>query len=110
MVSAIAALLLRDSLGQVLQPIHSSLHNQLDQGEIVKGRELFTLFGSDIGVDQVTHGRLIHLQIDVVATGQLDLGAHLFVIIHLLLDLLDFLCGVTCLRHLIGKVRIGADQ
>ena len=95
---------------QVLQPIHATLNNQLNQCEVIKGRELFTLFGTDIGIDQVTHRRFVDFQVDVIATRHSDLSAYICIIIYLLLDTLYFLCRVTCFRQLICKVRIGTDQ
>ena len=57
-----------------------------------------TLFGSDVGVDQVTHRWLVEFEVDVVATGHSDLGTHFGIVVHFLLDLGDLLGIVACLR------------
>ena len=79
MVSATASLFLRMPFGQRLHRIRAALDDQLDQRQVVEGRDLLALLGPDVGVEQVPHGRLVHLEVDVVAAGSFTSLAHVLV-------------------------------
>ena len=82
----------------------------MDQRHIIEGRDLLALFGADVGVDQVAHGRLIHLEVNVVAARQLHLVPDLLEVVNLGLQRLDLGPGVTGLSQLVGDVGKRADE
>ena len=88
----------------------ATLDNQLHERHIVEGRELFTVLGPDIRVEQVAHGRLVHFHVDIVAAGKLDLLPHLLVVVHFGFDFLCLDSGVAGLTHLVGQVGVSAQE
>ena len=76
-------LVLADALGQGFYGISPALNDELDEGQIIKRRHLFAFLSPNISINQVAHGRLIHLEVNVVAAGQLHFIADLFVMVHL---------------------------
>ena len=99
-----------DTFGQFLHGIYSALNEQLHQIQIIERRNLLALFGADVGINQVSHRRLIHLEVDVVTARHLHLTTHLLVVVNFLLDFIGLCRGVARFGHLIGKVGIGANQ
>ena len=56
------------------------------------------------------HGRFVHLHVDVVSAGQLDLFADLLVVAHLVLNLLRLHVGVPGVGHLVGQIGVGPQE
>ena len=103
-------LALTDAFGQSVHRVGTALDDKLDQAHVIEGGNLLALLRPDVGVDQVAHRRLIRLEVDVVAAGQFHLVAHLGVVIHLGLDLFDFVGLVPRLGQFAGDAGIGAQQ
>ena len=75
----------------------AGLHDQVQQADVVEGRNLPRLVGLDVGVDEVPHVRLVRLQVERLAAGLADDLAHVQVVVELLLDAGDV--GGGCSRR-----------
>ena len=93
-----------------LRRIRPALHDQLNQVQLVKGGNLLALFGADVGVYQVAHGRLVGLEVNVVAAGQAHLVAQLAGLVHLSLNLADLRWRIARFHQLACNGRIGTHQ
>src|SRR5437762_2918609 len=60
---------LAEAFGERIYRRLPALDDELHQRQIVEGRELLALLRPDVGVEQVAHGRLVHLHVDVVTAG-----------------------------------------
>ncbi|MNJ32551.1 hypothetical protein D3C77_272180 [compost metagenome] len=99
-----------NALGQRVDGADAALDDQRNQRHIVKGRDLLAILGTDIGVDQKAHVRLVGLQVDVVTTGELHLVTHFGKVIDLGLDFGNFLGAIARLFQFVCKVTEAADQ
>jgi hypothetical protein len=110
MASATASLFFLIPSGRASSAAAPPLDDELDERQLVEGRHLLALVGLDVRVDQVPHGRLVHLQIDVVAAGQLHLAAYVLVVADLGLERVDLDGRVSCFGQLVAEVGERADE
>ena len=89
---------------------NACLHDQVQQTNAVKWRNLAWLAGFDIGVDQVPHVSLERLEVQGFAAGLADDLADGKVLIQLGLDGLGVLFAVPGCSHFIGHIAIRAQQ
>ena len=110
MVSAVASGFPRIPSGRGFDRLFSPFDDQFHQRPVIERRKFLAVLGPDIHVEQAPHGRLVHLHVDVIAAGQLDLLADLLVMAYFGLDLPRLGVGVTGLAHLVGQVGVGAQE
>ena len=96
--------------GQGCERALPALGDQLHERLIVEGGDPFALCSSDVRVEQVPHGRLVHFQVDIVAAGEFDLCAHVFVVGHFVFDGPRFGGCVAGLLHLVGQIRVRTQK
>jgi hypothetical protein len=89
---------------------NAGVHDQFQQGHIVKGRNLPRLIGLDVSVDQMPHVRLVSLQIKAFTAGLADNLPKPQVMVELLPDSGNVGAGVSGCLQFVGDVGVGTHQ
>ena len=89
---------------------NARLHDQVQQADIVEGRNLSRLIGLNVGVDQVPHVSLVSLQVEALAAGLANDLADIQVMVKLLLDAGYVGLGVSGPVQFVGDIGIGPHQ
>src|SRR5882724_10421120 len=82
------------------------VHDQLQQGHLVEGRNLPRLIGLDVGIDQMPHVRLVGLQVEAFTAGLADNLPQLQVMIELLSDASNVGAAVSGGLQFVGDVGV----